>query len=176
MIVMGDEMRRTQRGNNNAYSQDNETSWLDWTLLDKHPDVHRFLRLLIARRLTRDMEGERERLSLNQLLAKSYHAWHGVKLGQPDWNSYSHSLAFGADIPGYPLRLHLILNAYWKPLDFDLATPMNGQAWRRWIDTALDSPCEIVEWQAAPPVPGNNYRAAPRSVVVLASGLGFEES
>ena len=68
MIVMGDEVRRTQRGNNNAYCQDNETSWFDWTLLSKHADVHRFVKLLIARRLLRDVEHERRRVSLNQLL------------------------------------------------------------------------------------------------------------
>lgn len=175
MIVMGDEMRRTQHGNNNAYCQDNETSWLDWSLLDKYADIHRFVRVLIARRLRRDVEGELQRLSLNQLLAKSNHAWHGVKLGQPDWSSYSHSLALGADIPGHELRLHLILNAYWEPLDFELPTPMNGELWRRWIDTALDPPREIVAWQTAPAVSGNSYHAAPRSVVVLASGLGFED-
>ena len=68
MIVMGDEVRRTQRGNNNAYCQDNETSWFDWTLLARHADVHRFVKLLIARRLMRDVEHERRRVSLNQLL------------------------------------------------------------------------------------------------------------
>ena len=68
MILMGDEVRRTQRGNNNAYCQDNETSWFDWTLLEKHADVHRFVTLLIARRLLRDVEHERRRVSLNDLL------------------------------------------------------------------------------------------------------------
>ena len=70
MILMGDEVRRTQRGNNNAYCQDNETSWFDWTLLSRHADVHRFVRLLIARRLMRDVEHERRRVSLNQLLQR----------------------------------------------------------------------------------------------------------
>src|SRR5208282_6853222 len=45
MLLMGDEMRRTQRGNTNAYCQGNEVSWLDWSLLDRHPDVHRFVRM-----------------------------------------------------------------------------------------------------------------------------------
>jgi glycogen operon protein len=58
MILMGDEARRSQQGNNNAYCQDNETSWFDWTLLEKHADVHRFVSLLNARRLLRDMEPE----------------------------------------------------------------------------------------------------------------------
>ncbi len=62
MIMMGDEVRRTQRGNNNAYCQDNETSWFDWTLISKHADMHRFVTLLIARRLLLDVDANtRER-------------------------------------------------------------------------------------------------------------------
>ena len=87
MIVMGDEVRRTQYGNNNAYCQDNETSWFDWTLLEKHADLHRFVKLLIARRLLRDMDAERDRSSLTELLRKPRKAWHGVKLNQPDWGT-----------------------------------------------------------------------------------------
>ena len=70
MILMGDEVRRTQRGNNNAYCQDNETSWFDWTLVEKHADVHRFVKLLIARRLLRDVEHERQRVSLNRAASR----------------------------------------------------------------------------------------------------------
>ena len=99
MILMGDEVRRTQRGNNNAYCQDNETSWFDWTLLEKHADVHRFVTLLNARRLLRDVEHERQRVSLNELLGEANKAWHGVKLDQPDWSACSHSLAFSAEMP-----------------------------------------------------------------------------
>ncbi len=61
MILMGDEVRRTQHGNNNAYCQDNETSWFDWTLVAKHADVHRFVRLLNAQRLLRDAGAGRSR-------------------------------------------------------------------------------------------------------------------
>jgi len=68
MILMGDEVRHTQGGNNNAYCQDNEISWFDWSLVSKHADVHRFVRLLIERRLLRDVEHERQRLSLNDLI------------------------------------------------------------------------------------------------------------
>ena len=63
---MGDEVRRTQHGNNNAYCQHNETSWLDWTLVAKHADVRRFATLLIRRRLLRDLEAEYEGATLNQ--------------------------------------------------------------------------------------------------------------
>src|SRR4249920_2712175 len=91
MILMGDEARRTQSGNNNAYCLDNETSWFDWTLVDKHADVHRFVTLLNARRLMRDVEHERQRVSLNQLIQRARQEWHGVKVGQPDWGDHSHS-------------------------------------------------------------------------------------
>jgi len=168
MIVMGDEVRRTQGGNNNAYCQDNETSWFDWTLLDRHADVHRFVRLLISRRLRRDLKYERHRISLTQMLRDSEHAWHGVKLGQPDWSPHSHSLAFGAELPGQRLRFYVMLNAYWEPLDFELPPVRSGAgAWRRWIDTALDPPDEICDWHSAPLVSGRIYGAGPRSVAVL---------
>ncbi|MBV8553421.1 MAG: glycogen debranching protein GlgX [Acidobacteriaceae bacterium] len=176
MIVMGDEVRRTQRGNNNAYCQDNETSWFDWSLLSRHADVHRFVTLLIARRLMRDVQHERRRVSLNRLLRDAKKAWHGVKLYQPDWSNCSHSLALSAELPADELRLYLICNTYWEPLDFELPILTDtGDVWRLWIDTALDPPHEIVEWQAAQPVPGRTYQAGPRSVVVLASGQAFGE-
>jgi glycogen operon protein len=174
MIVMGDEVRRTQRGNNNAHCHDNGTSWFDWTLLSKHGDVRRFVRLLIARRLMRGLGWERRRVSLNRMLHDSKHPWHGVKLNQPDWRPCSHSVAFGAELPEQELGLHLILNAYWEPLDFELPAASGGVAWRRWIDTALDPPHEIVEWPTAPPVATPTYRAGPRSVVVLFAELSIE--
>jgi len=151
MILMGDEVRRTQHGNNNAYCQDNETSWFDWTLLSKHADVHRFVTLLTARRQLRDVEAERSRLSLNLFLRQAKKAWHGVKPEQPDWSDQSHSLAFSAELPNENILIYLILNAYWQPLDFALP-PVDHDPeapWRRWIDTALESPHDIVPWQSA---------------------------
>ncbi len=174
MILMGDEVRRTQRGNNNAYCQDNETSWFDWTLVAKHADVHRFLTLLNGRRLLREMEPEEPHVSLDQLLREAHRAWHGVKLHQPDWQESSHSLAVTAEVRNTRLLVHMILNAYREPLDFEL--PSIGAdargSWRRWIDTALDSPNDIVPWPVTLPVRGSTYRAQARSVVVLYANVG----
>jgi isoamylase len=175
MVVMGDEVRRSQGGNNNPYCQDNEISWFDWGLLAKHADIHRFLRLLIARRVQRDVRAERRRLNLDQFLRESKHAWHGVRLNEPDWSSNSHSLAFSAELAEEGLRLHLILNAYWEPLNFEMPSLTDGLAWRRWIDTNLDPPDDIIEWRAAPRVAGPTYQAGARSVVALVTGAGFEE-
>ena len=172
MLLMGDEVRRTQRGNNNAYCQDNETSWFDWTLLAKHTDVHRFVTLLNTRRVLRDPSPERQRVSLSQLLREVNLVWHGIKLNQPDWSENSHSIAFTVEIREERLLFHVILNAYWQPLDFELPRldrPRENQ-WRCWIDTGLDSPHDIVEWETAEPVPGYVYGAAARSVVVLFTG------
>jgi len=176
MILMGDELRRTQRGNNNAYGQDNEISWLDWGLLDQHADVHRFVRLLLERRQLRETGPELERESLNQLIREANKAWHGVKLNQPDWSDHSHSLAVSAEVRRQKLLFYLILNSYWESLDFELP-PIDVRSegrWRRWIDTALDSPHDIVPWQDAPPVLAETYCAGPRSVVVLLAGKGTE--
>jgi isoamylase len=169
MILIGDEVRRTQHGNNNAYCQDNETSWFDWSLVQKHADVFRFVRLLIARRLLRDNEPESQRLTLSQLIGQANKAWHGVKLAQPDWSDHSHSVAFSAELQKEGIVCYMIFNAYWESLDFEL--PQAGIAetdpWHRWIDTLLESPHDIVEWKNAQAVSGNTYRAGPRSVVVL---------
>ena len=167
MIVMGDEVRRTQRGNNNAYCLDDEISWFDWSLLEKHADVHRFLRLLIERRLLRDVEHERQRISLSDLLEQANKAWHGVKLFEPDWSDNSYSVALGAELRKERRMFHLILNAYWEPLDFELPKLEGQSRWRRWIDTGLDSPQDIVPWQTAPPVAGHAYRIGPRSIAML---------
>ncbi len=168
MILMGDEVRHTQGGNNNAYCQDNEISWFDWTRLTKHADVHRFVGLLCARRVRRSSVHERNRVSLIQMLEAANKSWHGVTLNQPDWSDQSHCVAFHAELKQEGLFIHLILNAYWEPLDFELP-PLERGPWRRWIDTSLASPHDIVPWDQAPPVSGNTYRAGNRSVVMLFS-------
>jgi glycogen operon protein len=172
MILMGDEVRRTQRGNNNAYCHDDETSWFDWSLLEAHADVHRFARLLSGRRKLRDADAERRRLSLHEMLRETKIAWHGVKVGEPDWSPQSHSIAMMSELEERGLTLYLIANAYWAPLDFELP-PLPDAAsgsWRRWIDTSLDSPSDIVDWAAALPVQGATYQVGPRSIVVLLAG------
>jgi glycogen operon protein len=177
MILMGDEVRRTQGGNNNAYCLDNELNWFDWSLVAKHADVHRFVTLLNERRILRDMGHERQHLSLVQLIQQANKAWHGVKLGQPDWSSHSHCVALCVEMKKERRLIHFILNAYWEPLEFELP-PVDDESaipWRRWIDTGLDSPLDIAPWQSAPSVPSQTYRAEARSVVVLFASLAGDQ-
>jgi glycogen operon protein len=171
MITMGDEVRRTQRGNNNAYCQDNETSWFDWTLCERHADVHRFVTLLNARRVLRDVEHERQRVSLTELIARATKAWHGVRVDQPDWSEHSHSLAFAVDLGRTEPSMYLVLNAYWEPLEFALPVTRTGGgrwAWRRLLDTSLEPTACITPAGTVEPVEGGVYHAGPRSVVLLA--------
>ncbi len=170
MLLMGDEVRRTQHGNNNAYCQDNESAWFDWSLLDRHADILRFTRGLIAVRMARDLPAERTGMTLNELLRRQPVSWHGVRLGQPDWERDSHSLAGCVAALGGGLVLHVIANAYWEPLDFELpAVPEGYQPWRRAMDTALEPPLDIAAYVQAEEVQGGSYRAQPRAVVVLVS-------
>ena len=169
MLLMGDEVRRSQNGNNNAYCQDNEISWLDWDLQKQHADIHRFVRMMIAFRGRRDVVIENSRLTLNELLARARIEWHGIDLNGPDWSEDSHSIAFSVSSLGARFTIHVMLNAYWECLNFAIPT-MNGQSsgrWRRWIDTSLPSPDDISAWENAPAVPGPIYIVESRSIVIL---------
>lgn len=171
MLSMGDEVRRTQQGNNNAYCNDTETNWFDWTLVEKHADVLRFVRILCQRRTLRTIEFERKRVSLSEMLQAAKKDWHGVKLCKPDWSDWSHSVALGGELRSERIKFHLILNGYRESLTFELPRLEDGNAWRRWIDTALDSPQDIVPWEMAPAIDGEAYRAQPHAVIMLISGV-----
>jgi glycogen operon protein len=168
MLSMGDEMRRSQRGNNNAYCQDNEIGWLDWTLLERHRDVHRFVRSLLAFRMRGVLDAPR--VTLNELLRRAHIEWHGVALGRPDWSDHSHSLATTITSFYGNFRLHGIFNAYWEPLRFELP----AGAWRRWLDTSLESPEDILPWDEAPHIAVSSYTAQPRSIAILVQPLARE--
>jgi glycogen operon protein len=173
MLLMGDEVRRSQRGNNNAYCQDSDISWFDWSLLERHADIHRFVKALCAFRQRRDVVAEEAKLSLNQLLQRARIEWHGVALNRPDWSAHSHTLAFTLRSVRMRFLLHGMLNAYWEPLNFELpaAPAETRQAWRRCIDTALASPDDLCPWETAPTVAQATYVVQPRSLVLLALPL-----
>ena len=112
-------------------------------------------------------------MSLVQLLRDDQITWHGVELERPDWSPSSHSLAFTARTARDRALFHVLLNAYWEPLSFALPSVpgAGGSPWRRWIDTGLDSPDDIVDREHAPQVQGHTYVAKPRSVVILCAGV-----
>ncbi len=160
MLLMGDEVGRTQYGNNNAYCHDGPLTWLDWSLIKTNSDLFRFCRELIAFRkhhpaLRHDAhagirtptgfpgsttvidEADPEILEVT---------WHGVLPHQPDWSASSHSLAvmlqlFAPD--GLVDVLYLVFNMFWEDLVFQLPAAPEGWAWSRQINTASPSPADI---------------------------------
>ncbi|MFM7265810.1 MAG: glycogen debranching protein [Cyanobium sp.] len=168
MLAMGDEVARSQQGNNNAYCQDGPISWFDWGQVEQEAALHRFVRQLLAFRQRRDLVGAPGELSLATLLARQQVRWHGVVPGQPDWSDPSRSFAVTVTSSGQRFRLHLMANAWWEPLVFALPPAQAGdRGWRHWIDTALPSPEDIHDWAEAPPVAGDSCRLSPRSIQVL---------
>ncbi len=161
MLLMGDEVLRTQHGNNNAYCQDNPTSWFDWTALGRHADVRRFVQMLIRLRNLRESVRADHRLTLAELTARAQVQLHGVAIGDPDVSHTSHSLAVTAASLSGDLLMHFALNAWYRPLDFALP-PLPAWAtsgWRRILDTARPSPHDIVDPAHAEPVTGNGGQA-----------------
>jgi glycogen operon protein len=174
MLAMGDEVRRSQGGNNNAYCQDSEVSWFDWSLVARYADIHRFARELIALRMNRDLPIERLDMSLTELLRRQPFAWHGVKLNAPDWSHESHTIAATVRLFGYPMLLHLILNAYWQALEFEVPRLGAQESWRCCVDTYRDPPHDICRWADAPSLTGSSCRVEPRSIVILLAKIEAE--
>ncbi len=137
MFVAGDEVRRTQRGNNNAYCQDNELSWFDWTLPEKNDDLLRFCQQMIAFRKrhpvvhrSRFFTGEVNERGLADI------TWHGCKLLSPGWNDpQARTLAFTLGGFDGEADIHVMLNMYWEPLAFELPTCPAAAGTAR-VDTA----------------------------------------
>jgi glycogen operon protein len=169
MITMGDEIRRTQAGNNNAWCQDSEQSWMDWRLVERNAGLLRFVKKLIALRLA-DAPPVDGATTLQETFGRWRLEWHGIRLGAPDWSEDSRSIAVGFTSLEGDARLHAIFNAYWEPLWFEL--PPAERGWRLLVDTALPSPHDAPGWEEGPMMPGPTYRAEARSVVVLGTGVG----
>lgn len=169
MILAGDELGRTQQGNNNAYCQDNPVSWLDWRLKEQNADLLRFFRLLIAFRRTHPAM---RRISFAPMPCCAQVAWHGVKLGQPDWSWHSRSLAmqrWATDERATEEHIYFIANAHWEPHMFEIPRLARSR-WYRFVDTTLESAADIAESsEGGVLVDDHCYEAGPRSTVILRS-------
>lgn len=170
MIVMGDEVRRTQGGNNNAYCQDNEVSWFDWSLVEKNQRLLRFWRLMLEFRKRHSsihrpcyFTGVVNERGLKDI------SWHGRELDNPCWDDQNAQvIAFTlGGFDGEP-DIHAILNMSCEELDFGV-TPIEDRRWYVTIDTAQDSPEDIVESGEEKQITGNTYPVQGHSVVVLIS-------
>ena len=158
MLLMGDEVRRSQGGNNNTWCQNNPLGWMHWLPDETDQAMRIFLRrLLTLRRHLAPL--------LNPEISSLERHWHGVECNKPDWASWSHTLAWSLhESQGHPL-LWCGLNAYAKAIHFEL--PANPDGWMRVIDTGLpagiDLPAEPTAWKP------EGIPLESRSLVLLAS-------
>jgi isoamylase len=146
MFCAGDEFLNTQAGNNNPYNQDNETTWLDWSLLEKNRDMFRFFQYMIAFRKARPWIGR------SRYWREDVH-WYGAERGV---DLSSHNLAYC--LHG-ERNLYVMINASWEPVVFQI---QEGKDWMRLVDTSRD---DLVE----EPISSLTYSLEPRSIVVLES-------
>jgi glycogen operon protein len=168
MLLMGDEARRTQGGNNNGYCQDNPVSWFDWEDVHRHGDVLRFVQKLIA--FYQGQELFHEEIFWTEPGGPDI-LWHGVARRAPDWGAESHSLAYELIHPARNEHLFVILNAYWEALGFDLPPLPLGHTWLRVVDTAQPAPQDFADPPVVIPSEQVRYLAQPRSAVILQSAV-----
>lgn len=172
MLLMGDEIRRSQRGNNNnAYCLDDESTWFDWSAIARHAELHGFTKRPIALRKARMLPLECD-MTLNELIARHRIEWHGVTLGAPDWSHASHSLAATFHFDTARTAVHLMINAYWEALTFAVPPRDDGLLpWRCCVDTFRPGADCIRAWHEAATVRGESFVVQPRSIAVLVTGL-----
>jgi glycogen operon protein len=168
MLVAGDENRRTQNGNNNAYCQDNKSSWFDWTLVESNRDLYHFWKRMIefrkrhgAIRRGQFFSGVRNERGLPDVV------WHGTKLNSPGWQDPG-GRALSVTLAGFSgaADVHIMLNMFWDSLDFELPIVL-GRTWLKAVDTASAPPLDAPDMGAEPPVFGNTCKVEGRSIVVL---------
>jgi glycogen operon protein len=170
MILAGDEVLRTQRGNNNAYSQDNDVSWFDWRLVEKNRDMLRFTRELIAFRRRHPALRRRRFLTGETAPGATLPdvTWHGERLNEPPWHDgHARWLAFtlaGAESDEPPL--HIMMNMSDQARTMAVST-VPGREWRRAIDTSLAAPQDILPRELQRVTVSERYVVQARSVVVL---------
>jgi isoamylase len=171
MFLMGDEVARTQGGNNNAYCQNNEVSWMDWSRCSEKADLLAFSQAIIAFRkrhsaLRRDrfFEGKVNERGVADL------SWHGTMLNSPGWDDpEARALAFTLGDTGGDDDLHVMMNMHWEGMDFEVPG-VEGRQWHKVVDTGLVGADGCLDEEAkAPVVSDGSCPVGGRSIVVLVS-------
>jgi isoamylase len=162
MLLGGDEFRRTQRGNNNAYCQDNEVSWFDWSLLEMHKEIHRFTRGMIAFRRAHPV------LRKEKFYTDDDIKWFAPSGATPHWAD-PWQKSFACLILGQTeADLFLLFNADTRSVDFYLPVLPSGRIWRLAVDTSRIAPDDLFDPGKEPSIPSQaGFRLEPRSSAIL---------
>jgi isoamylase len=167
MLLGGDEFRRTQRGNNNAYCQDNEVSWFDWSLLEKNKEIYRFTRGMIAFRRAHPV------LRRENFYTDADMRWLAPNGGSPDWLDQRQKsfacLILGQTEPD----LFILFNADSRSVDFAIPALPAGKIWRLAVDTSRTAPDDLFDPGKEPSLQGQiSHRLDPRSSAILLTDSG----
>ncbi len=162
MLLGGDEFRRTQGGNNNAWCQDNETSWVDWHLVERNRELHRFVREMLAFRRAHPV------LSRERFYTEAEIRWYGPDGSVPDWfDPSARQLACRIEEDAYD-SLFLMFNAGSEQVDFRVPEAPDDRHWHRAVDTHRPPPEDIASPGMAPRLDAlGTYQVAPRAGVIL---------
>lgn len=159
MLLMGDEIARTQLGNNNAYCQDNKITWMDWSRKERFQDVFIFTKSMIQLRKSYSIFRREEYLKMDEEIFL-----HGVKLHQPDYSFHSLSIAFELFDQETKTRFYIALNSYSETLEFELPLLGDGKHWYLLTDTAKPETCYF---QADEMISGKSYSLTSKSSMIL---------
>ncbi|MBM2815570.1 MAG: glycogen debranching enzyme GlgX [Ignavibacteria bacterium] len=172
MILSGDEVGKSQNGNNNAYCQNNEISWFDWELIEKNKELFRFFKIMIQFRNKNSL------LRRDNFFSGAFNGrglkdidWHGCNLYSPGWDNFESTvLAFtmGAFEENEP-DIHVMMNMDYMPLSFEIPELKGGRKWYRFADTFLGSPNDISEIGNELLLENNEYIVNQYSIVILIS-------
>jgi glycogen operon protein len=170
MLLAGDEVLRTQRGNNNAWCQDNDISWFDWRLTETNGAMLNFVRQLIALRRRHPALSRRHFLTgdPDPALGTTDIVWHGVQLGELPWaDPDGRFLAFTLASEDLEREeLHVLINMSDRSEEVQLPEH-HGRRWQLAVDTARESPDHVIARDEQTPWTAPRYLSLPRSVVVL---------
>jgi glycogen operon protein len=170
MLLAGDEVLRSQGGNNNSWCQDNETGWFDWELVERNRDVLRFVTELVALRKRHPSLQRRRFLSGQPRNGSTFSdiTWAGPEAESPDWDDPEcRTLAFtlAGTEPGEE-DLQVFMNMSGEPCGFRLCG-FDRRFWHLCLDTSLPSPQDILPPRHQRPLRGDRYEVAAHSLVVL---------
>ena len=160
MLLAGDEMLRTQQGNNNAYCQDNELSWLDWSLTPAQRQMLRFTREMIA------LRKRHPSLRRSRFLAPEEIRWYGDTLETPRWDDPEARVLCFTLLGVQPQEpaLHVMINMSGTQRVLTLP-PVLPRAWRRIADTTMTAPDDVAP--TGVPVLGQQYRLPPHGIAIF---------
>jgi glycogen operon protein len=165
MFMMGDEIRRSQLGNNNGYCQDNPISWMDWNLVEKNKEMFEFVRQIISFNLSVEFFQEEHYWLASEPISSTDISFHGTFLDQPDFSDHSHSIAFTLNNSNFGKTIHVMVNAYWEALDFELPKMSNAN-WLKIINTAENYPLDFQVPEDASVIQTQYCKVKERSIVL----------